>query len=240
VVVHNPGNAIAEFHVLPLGDQGGCAASVPLAAALAPGETRRLADVSQPGSGIGACGALRVASTARLSVLWAPCHSAGGVRSTVADLAPLRAAVPSSLAVGIGERTDIAFTPVAGPGARAALECQVVLVEVDGRPLAVRITPRDGAGTPVAAPRDLRVAPHSLVPVRCGEVFPVITSPIVRLTVAPVAGSGRVLCLTEFPLPAGIPPPGETGEGTAAQRRQSNAGKRPGTDAGGVIAPRDP
>ena len=195
VIVHNPGAVAAEVRLLPLAEaQEGATASA-LVVSLGPGETTRIDDAARLVCRERACGALRVASRARVVVRWAPCAAAGASPPHGGDAAT-RAAVPAALAVGVGERTDV-------PAGLAG--CQLTIAEVAGRKVRARVTPRDAGGTALADAAECDVAAWSTVTFRCAERFPGLAAPVARLIVTPVSGDGRLVCFGDPSEAAGEP-----------------------------------
>jgi len=219
VEVHNPGVGAVEVRFIPVEPTRENTAAAPFVTTLAPGETRRLDDATRLMRDPSPCGALRVVSSARLAVSWAPCP-AGAVATAGGGAAALRAAIPSSLAVGVGERTEILADAKAEPAALQATRCRLALVEVTGSPVRVQVTPRDASGAELAPPREYDIGPFSLRWLALGDEFPTVRAAAVRWLAAPISGTGRVLCF-------GAGPAGDDADPTPNAGAVMNEGKAP-------------
>jgi len=192
VWVHNPGSSPAEVQFFFLERDQANPSPIQTKIDVPPGETLRYVDALDEIFGIAGFGAIRIVSSSPLLVTSRIFSKAAGDTDDESKGQDLPG-IPASFAIGVGERTEILGVYQTQPASSSDYRTNYGFVETTGGVCTVQVTPLDGAGAPLAAPKSYAMHGFEQRQVQFSGEFPSISTANTRLEVRVTSGTGRII-----------------------------------------------
>jgi hypothetical protein len=187
--IHNPGTSAAFAKVYFLQRDHDNSAAMPYTLTVEAGETQVVDNVVWTWFRVEAAGALRVNATQRLVVSSRIYSQPGEVRDSVGQFF---AGVPSSFAIGSGQRTSLLGVFETGSTAVSDFRYNFGFVETSGANATVRVHLRDAAGTELGH-QDYPLRPFEAKQVSFSTAFAGRSTENARLDLEVLSGGGRIV-----------------------------------------------
>ncbi len=191
VWAYNPGAAVADVRFSFLERNKANTAPVSFDDTLQPGETKHYDNAMLTMFGLDAWGAIRVTSSSKVVVNERFFDQAPGATESE-SFGQYFAGIPASLAIGAGEQTDLLGVYQTTPAADSAFRYNFGFVETTGHSCTARVIASDQTGVALGH-YDFSVSAFSQQQHAFKDIFPALSSTNARLTLAVIAGVGRLI-----------------------------------------------